>query len=333
MQVFELFKKVLCEGVQKNTITYNTAIGACEGGRQRQQALGLPKGMPGRGEQRDTITYSSTISACEKSDWLSSRYIKPLPGVTAQQTIRTVDKTVPMSSAMDENLLKATSEAHHEAIDSIDGQEVTSAADYEAVYAAIGRIVASMSTFKTVNDYNAWADLLSGKVPNNLFSTMNPIDVNTAGNDSGESAPLATLRGKAAVTPLHHELAQEGWSETAFASLRASVQSFRRPNGTREGGVEISGRNMKFPGLIPLPPLRPRLVKRSLCIPDRFIRQMSRSSHPEHVLNSLWLRLHPNRTATKRVSSAHHGTRLGQLVYLSLQLLLLSKPVTTGYQP
>merc|ERR1712228_954018 len=95
-------------------------------------------------------------------DWLSDLYIKPLPGVTAQQA------------------MKAAAEAHHKAIGSIDGQGVTSAADYEAVNAALGRVVASVPTSKTMDVYNAWAGLLNGAVPNKLFSTVNPLDANAA---------------------------------------------------------------------------------------------------------------------------------------------------------
>jgi len=113
-------------------------------------------------------------------DWLSDLYIKPLPGVTAQQAMKAVDKTIVLGSAMDGNLLKAAAEAHHKAIGSIDGQGVTSSADYEAVNAALGRVIASVPTSKTMDVYNAWAGLLNGAVPNKLFSTVNPLDANAA---------------------------------------------------------------------------------------------------------------------------------------------------------
>jgi len=114
-------------------------------------------------------------------DWLSDIYIKPLPGVTAQQALKAVDKTIVMGTAMDGNLLKAAAEAHHKAIGSIDTKGVTSAADYEAVNAAIGRIVASVPTSKTMDVYNSWAGLLSsGSVPNKMISMVNPLDANAA---------------------------------------------------------------------------------------------------------------------------------------------------------
>ena len=55
---------------------------------------------------------------------------------------------------------------------------MTSAADYEAVNAALGRIIASVPTSKTMDVYNAWAGLLNGAVPNKLFSAVNPLDAN-----------------------------------------------------------------------------------------------------------------------------------------------------------
>merc|ERR1712137_1104839 len=103
-------------------------------------------------------------------DWLSDLYIKPLPGVTAQQAVKAVDKTIVMGSAMDDNLLKAAAEAHHKAIGSIDGQGVTSAADYEAVNAALGRVIASVPTSKVMDVYNAFAKVVPGPVTNKMFS-------------------------------------------------------------------------------------------------------------------------------------------------------------------
>merc|ERR1712107_666569 len=77
-------------------------------------------------------------------DWTSDLYIKPLPGASASQALKAIDKAIVMGSAMDGNLLKAAAEAHHKAIGSIDANGVTSAADYEAVNAALGRVIASV---------------------------------------------------------------------------------------------------------------------------------------------------------------------------------------------
>merc|ERR1711979_64367 len=113
-------------------------------------------------------------------DWTSDLYIKPLPGASASQALKAIDKAIVMGSAMDGNLLKAAAEAHHKAIGSINEKGVTSAADYEAVNAALGRAIASVPTSKVMDVYNAFSGLVKADVPNKLFSTVNPLDANAA---------------------------------------------------------------------------------------------------------------------------------------------------------
>merc|ERR1712172_271769 len=113
-------------------------------------------------------------------DWTSDLFMKPLPGASASQALKAVDKSIVMGSAMDGNLLKAAAEAHHKAIGSIDAKGVTSAADYEAVNAALGRVVASVPAAKVMDVYNAFAKLVNPAVPNKLFSTVNALDANAA---------------------------------------------------------------------------------------------------------------------------------------------------------
>jgi hypothetical protein len=113
-------------------------------------------------------------------DWTSDLFIKPLPGASASQALKAVDKAIVMGSAMDGNLLKAAAEAHHKAIGSIDAKGVTSAADFEAVNAALGRVVASVPTSTVMDVYNAWAGILSPAVPNKLFSGVSPLEANAA---------------------------------------------------------------------------------------------------------------------------------------------------------
>jgi len=113
-------------------------------------------------------------------DWNSDLYIKPLPGVTPKNALLAVDKTIVMGSKIDGNKLKAAAEAHHKAIGSMDANGVTSAADFEAVNAALGRVVASVPTSTVMDVYNAWAGILSPAVPNKLFSGVNPLEANAA---------------------------------------------------------------------------------------------------------------------------------------------------------
>ena len=109
-------------------------------------------------------------------DWLSDVYLKPLPDTTAPKVMKAIDKMIVMGSQMDGNLLKAAAEAHHKAIGSVDAKGVTSAADYEAVNAAIGRIVASVPKATVMDVYNSMAAVVDGTVPNNMFSKVNPLD-------------------------------------------------------------------------------------------------------------------------------------------------------------
>merc|ERR1719222_1232584 len=87
-------------------------------------------------------------------DWKSDVYAK-LPTADPFQVLKAVDKMIVMGGAMDGAALKAGGMAHHKAIGSIDGKGVTSLADYEAINAAIGHMVASAGEQKTMDVYNA----------------------------------------------------------------------------------------------------------------------------------------------------------------------------------
>jgi hypothetical protein len=113
-------------------------------------------------------------------DWNSNLFITPLPGVSAKQAMKAVDKTIVMGSAIDGNALKAGAEAHHKAIGSIDASGVTSLEDYTAVNAAIGRIIQSTPSSKVMDVYNAWAGLVQPSVPNKLISGVNAADAMAA---------------------------------------------------------------------------------------------------------------------------------------------------------
>merc|ERR1711862_316908 len=61
-------------------------------------------------------------------DWTSDLFLKPLPGASSSQALKAVDKAIVIGSA--------------------DAKGVTSAADYEAINAALGRVIASVPTSK-----------------------------------------------------------------------------------------------------------------------------------------------------------------------------------------
>merc|ERR1712071_309189 len=113
-------------------------------------------------------------------DWTSDLFLKPLPGVSGKAALELTDKMIVMGASMDPKLLKDAAEAHHKAIGSIDAKGVTSAADYEAVNAALGKLIASVPQSKVVEVFNAFKALAGPDVPNNLFQTVNAGDAVSA---------------------------------------------------------------------------------------------------------------------------------------------------------
>jgi len=113
-------------------------------------------------------------------DWTSDLATKPLPGVSPNQALKAIDKALVMGASMDGKLLKEAAEAHHRAIGSMDAKLVTSASDFEAVNAALGKAIASVPTSQVMDVYNAFAKIVNPVVPNYLFSTVNPGDAQAA---------------------------------------------------------------------------------------------------------------------------------------------------------
>merc|ERR1719181_1099852 len=106
-------------------------------------------------------------------DWTSDLSLKPLPGVSPNQALKAIDKALVMGASMDGKLLKEAAKAHHKAIGSIDAKLVTSAADYEAVNAALGKLIASVPKSQVMDVYNAFAKIVPPVVGNFNYATFN----------------------------------------------------------------------------------------------------------------------------------------------------------------
>lgn len=120
---------------------------------------------------------AASYNFLKQVDWTSNVYVKPLPGASPFEVTKAVDKMLVMGASMDGKLLKEAAEAHHRALGSVDSNLVTSAADYEAVNAAIGKLVASVPSSEVMSVFNAVGGLLNpssptmpGVVANNLFN-------------------------------------------------------------------------------------------------------------------------------------------------------------------
>merc|ERR1719439_485434 len=82
---------------------------------------------------------------------------------------------------MDSDLLKKGVMAHHKAITGTsEANPVLSQADFEAVLASIGRMIASVPESQTMDVYNAFSSLTSPEVPSYLMSTVKEADAKAA---------------------------------------------------------------------------------------------------------------------------------------------------------
>merc|ERR1711862_693204 len=119
---------------------------------------------------------SASYPFIKEVDWTSDLFSKPLPGVSAKEALILVDKMIVMGASMDGKLLQEAAEAHHKAIGSIDAKGVTSAADYEAVNAALGKVIASVPQSQVMDVYNAFAKTLPPVVGNYNFNSVSGAD-------------------------------------------------------------------------------------------------------------------------------------------------------------
>merc|ERR1712039_518137 len=113
-------------------------------------------------------------------DWTSDLALKPLPGASPQQVLRAIDKALVMGAQMDGAALKEAAMAHHKAIGSVDAKLVTSAKDFEAINAGLGKVIYSVPSSKVMDVYNAFAAITNPVVPNFLYSSVKAGDAQAA---------------------------------------------------------------------------------------------------------------------------------------------------------
>merc|ERR550525_2199923 len=107
----------------------------------------------------------------KSAPWDSDLYLKPLPGVSPNAAMKAIDKMIVMGASMDGKLLKEAAMAHHNALNSMDSKLVTDAQSYQAVNAALSKVM---------DVYNAFAKITSSSVPNMLFSMSAPSEATAA---------------------------------------------------------------------------------------------------------------------------------------------------------
>jgi hypothetical protein len=112
-------------------------------------------------------------------DWNSGLALTKPGSASAAEFTKAIATAIDMGAAMDSKLLKAGVQAHHKAIGSASGG-VTSQADFEAINAALGRMIASVPESKVMAVYNAFSGVVGPEVPKYLMSTVKETDATAA---------------------------------------------------------------------------------------------------------------------------------------------------------
>merc|ERR1712045_955516 len=110
----------------------------------------------------------------KSAPWDSDIYLKPLPGVSPNAAMKAIDKMIVMGASMDGKLLQEAAMTHSKALNSMDSKLVTDAASYQAVNAALGKVIASVPSSQVMDVYNAVGKITGSSVPNKLFSMSAP---------------------------------------------------------------------------------------------------------------------------------------------------------------
>jgi len=116
-------------------------------------------------------------------DWTDDLFTKPIPGKSAQEVMKAVDKMIVMGTQMDGAALKEAAMAHVRAIDGMDAKGVLRPADYNAVLAGLGKAISTVPTSVVMDVYYGIGSLVGGRfgeVPQNLLSKQNPADAMAA---------------------------------------------------------------------------------------------------------------------------------------------------------
>jgi hypothetical protein len=133
---------------------------------------------------------ASSISAAAKTlaaaaypfmkgvDWTDDLYSKPIPGKSAAQVLKAVDKMIVMGAQMDGAALQEAARAHVKAIEGMDAKGVLKQGDFEAILAGLGKAISSVPSTTVMGVYNEMSQVTggNGQVPNYLFSKQNPAD-------------------------------------------------------------------------------------------------------------------------------------------------------------
>jgi hypothetical protein len=109
-------------------------------------------------------------------DWTDDLYQKPVPGKSAQEVLKAVDKMIVMGAQMDWPSLQEAARAHVTAIERMDSKGVLTQADFQSILAGLGKAISSVSTGTVMGVFAAMGNIAGqgSGIPNNLFQKQDP---------------------------------------------------------------------------------------------------------------------------------------------------------------
>merc|ERR1719263_2526540 len=123
----------------------------------------------------------ASYTFAKEVDWNNGLYLQAPGKFQPAEALKAIDKMIVLGAQADPKLLAAAADAHHKAIGSISGPNgVTSKADWEAINAALGRVIASVPESTVMDVYNAVSGITDPGVPAYMKSLVNGADADKA---------------------------------------------------------------------------------------------------------------------------------------------------------
>merc|ERR1711933_269198 len=104
-------------------------------------------------------------------DWTDDLYAKPVPGKSAQEVLKAVDKMIVMGAEMDWPSLQEAARAHVTAIEKMDSKGVLTQGDFQSILAGLGKAISSVPASTVMDVFSAMGKIAGqgSGIPNNLF--------------------------------------------------------------------------------------------------------------------------------------------------------------------
>merc|ERR1712083_842104 len=129
-----------------------------------------------------TALASSAYPFMKGVDWTDDLYQKPIPGKSAQEVMKAVDKMIVMGAEMDWPSLQEAARAHVTAIERKDAKGVLTQRDFQSILAGLGKAISSVPESTVMGVYSAMGRIAgeSSGIPAHLFQKQNPADAMAA---------------------------------------------------------------------------------------------------------------------------------------------------------